>query len=173
MIVMAIFCGAVRTVPAQELALKTNALYWAASAPNIGVEIGTGRRMTLDLFGSYRPWRLRDEADASFWLVQPELRYWLRRSFEGHFFGVHLHGAQYSARGRERIYDGSLAGGGFTYGYCWRLSRHWRLESLLGVGYARLWYDERLGLLCRKCVARRSDNYVGPTRIALTVSCLF
>ena len=50
---------------------------------------------------------------------------------------------------------------------------HWRLEALLGVGYARLWYDERLGLPCRKCVARRSDNYVGPTRIALTVSCLF
>ena len=63
--------------------------------------------------------------------------------------------------------------------YAWGISSRGAANAVSAVtqrlkdGYARLWYDERLGLPCRKCVARRSDNYVGPTRIALTVSCLF
>ena len=51
-----------------------------------------------------------------FWLVQPELKYWFCEKSEGHFVGMHLHGAQYFGGFKKKRYDGYLAGGGFTYG---------------------------------------------------------
>ena len=45
------WCG--NLVCAQDIAVKTNLLYWATSTPNIGFEFGLGKRTTLDLVGGY------------------------------------------------------------------------------------------------------------------------
>lgn len=37
---------------AQNVAVKTNGLYWGIAAPNAGVEFATGRKMTMELFGA-------------------------------------------------------------------------------------------------------------------------
>lgn len=165
-------CSLPHLAEAQNPAIKTNGLYWAALAPNAGVEFEVGKKTTVEIFGAYRPWTLRTP-DARFWLVQPEGRYWLCEPFEGHFFGIHLHAAQYYALSRQKIYDGYLAGGGFTYGYDWILSPHWNLEALIGVGYARLWYKLRPNRPCAKCFSNETQNYFGPTKIAVTISYLF
>ncbi|MEG1935625.1 MAG: DUF3575 domain-containing protein, partial [Rikenellaceae bacterium] len=45
------------TVDAQSVAIKTNLLYGAAAyTPNLGLEIGLGRKTTLDISGGYNPW---------------------------------------------------------------------------------------------------------------------
>lgn len=158
---------------AQDFALKTNSLYLATLTPNIGAEIRLGCNTTLDISGAYRPWQQRREPEVRLWLVQPEWRYWTRRAFDGHFFGVHAHGGQYFARYDGKIYDGSLIGGGISYGYGWPLAKHWNLEAEIGAGYARLCYDESPDLPCSKCSVRKHRNYIGPTRIFLAVSYLF
>lgn len=168
----ALLCGWIPAAVAQNAAVKTNGLYWAALAPNAGVEFVTGGKTSVELFGAYRPWTLVNK-DARFWLAQPELRYWLCEPLEGHFFGIHLLGAQYYAFSQKKIYDGYLAGGGITYGYDWILSPHWNLEALIGVGYARLWYKMRPNRPCAKCFSNETGNYVGPTKIAVTISYLF
>ena len=173
LLIVTLLCGFLHTAEAQHFAIKTNSLYWAVLAPNVGIEFGVGRNMTMDLSGVYKPWNLRNDNDARLWLVQPELRYWLCEPFEGHFFGVHLHGAQYYAYFNQKIYDGYLAGGGITYGYDWILSPHWNLEALIGIGYARLWYKQRPNLPCAKCFSNKTENYFGPTKLALTVTYLF
>lgn len=173
LLVVVALCGFMPLVRAQHVAVKTNALCWGVLAPNLGVEFGAGRRVTVELFGAYRPWTVWKNPDARFWLAQPEVRYWLCESFEGHFFGLHLHGAQYYAHAGASIYDGYLAGAGLSYGYAWILSPHWNLEAQVGVGYARLWYKERPNLPCEKCFTDRTGNYVGPTRLSLTFSYLF
>ena len=66
-----------------------------------------------------------------------------------------------------------VAGGGITYGYDWILSPHWNLETLIGIGYARLWYKQRPNLPCAKCFSNKTENYFGPTKLALTVTYLF
>ena len=119
---------------AQNVALKTNALYWGATTPNASVEIGLSRKFTTDWQLAYNPWTFRDDRKMRFWLVQPELRYWFCESFEGHFVGAHLHGVQYYGGFSDKRYDGYLAGGGVTYGYNWILSSHWNLEALIGAG---------------------------------------
>ena len=49
------------TASAQKVAVKTNALYWATTTPNVGVEFALGERMTLELAGGYNPWTLNKE----------------------------------------------------------------------------------------------------------------
>ncbi len=162
-----------RTACAQDVALKTNSLYWAAATPNIGVEIGLSPKWTLDLGGAYKPFNIKDDRYARFWLVQPEARYWFCEKFEGHFVGLHAHAAQFYSGWNGTIYDGYLAGGGVTYGYDWILSPHWNLEAAVGVGYARLWYDKMPDGPCVKCTEDEFRNYFGVTKLALTFSYIF
>lgn len=166
------FCLLLPAAKAQNVAVKTNILYLGFATPNAGVEFNTGKRTTLELSGAYRPWTILNQ-DARFWLVQPEVRYWLCESFEGHFFGIHLHGAQYYAYLKEKIYDGYLAGCGITYGYAWILSPHWNLETVVGVGYARLWYRQGPDLPCEKCFGNGAANYIGPTKLSISISYIF
>lgn len=157
----------------QIVAVKTNALYWLTTTPNAAVELALGRKVTLEAMAAYNPWAFKDDKKMRFWLAQPELRYWFCEKFEGHFLGLHLHGAQYFGGFNEKRYDGYLAGGGLTYGYNWILSPHWNLELALGLGYARLWYDESPRVPCKKCVEARHKDYLGPTKAALSVIYMF
>jgi len=43
-----------------KIAIKTNALYWATSTPNLGLEIGLAKKLTLDISGNYNPWKFSD-----------------------------------------------------------------------------------------------------------------
>ena len=158
---------------AQRVGLKTNALYWAATAPNLGVEVGLAPRWTLDVGGVYRPFRFRDNDYARFWMVQPEGRYWFCEAFEGHFVGLHAHAGQFYAGGGGDVFDGHLAGGGLTYGYDWILSPHWNLEAAVGVGYARLWYARMPDIPCVKCREPQHSDYWGLTKLALTFTYVF
>ena len=113
-----------QTAKAQDVALKTNALYWAATTPNVGLEVALAPKYTLELAAAYNPWTFKDDKKMRFWLVQPEVKYWFCEKFEGHFVGLHAHGAQFYGGFNDKRYDGYLAGGGFTYGYDWILSPH-------------------------------------------------
>ena len=132
----------------QDFALKTNGLYWAT-------------------------WTFRESKKMHLLLVQPEMKYWLCEKYEGHFVGIHLHGAQFYGGFGSKLYDGYLAGGGVTYGYDWILSPHWNLEAAIGVGYAHLWYKQSPNLPCIKCQEKKNDNYIGPTKAALSLVYIF
>lgn len=66
------WCGS--EVYAQDMAVKTNLLYWATTTPNLGVEIGLGKQTTLDISGGYNPWTLDKAANKKIkhWLVVPD-----------------------------------------------------------------------------------------------------
>ena len=59
---------------AQKVAVKTNLLYDATTTMNLGLEIGLGKKWSLDLSGNYNPWKFDDETRLRHWGVQPELR---------------------------------------------------------------------------------------------------
>lgn len=120
-----------------KIAIKTNALYWATSTPNLGLEIGLAKKLTLDISGNYNPWKFSDNKQLKHWLVQPELRYWLCERFNGSFFGLHGHYADADISnlnmfglGHDR-YDGKIYGAGISYGYQWILKNvgAWKLPS--------------------------------------------
>lgn len=158
---------------AQNVAVKTNGLYWLATTPNLGLEVAASNKVTLELSGAYNPWTFRNDKKLRFWLAQPEVKYWLCGKYEGHFIGIHAHGAQfYSTLGGKRR-DGYLAGGGISYGYDWILSPHFNLEFEIGLGYARLWYKESDCIPCIKEEERKHKDYIGPTKAALSLVYLF
>lgn len=80
----------------QKVAVKTNLLYDATSTLNLGFEFGLSKKWTLDVSGNYNPWEFGENRKMKHWMVQPEMRYWLCEKFNGHFFGLHAHGAQYN-----------------------------------------------------------------------------
>lgn len=139
---------------AQDIAAKTNLLYWATTTPNIGMEFGLGEQTTLELTGSYNPWTLDKEQNKKLkhWLVMPEFRYWLCERFNGHFFGIHtgytfynISGVRIPFQGKETAdhrYQGWATGLGISYGYSWILGKRWNIEATIGFGYAYSNYDK-------------------------------
>lgn len=84
------------TTRAQEVALKTNLLGWASTSANAGIEIGTGKKTTFQLFGTLNPWKFSGDKKMRFWNVMPEYRWYTCQKFGGHFFGIHALGGEYN-----------------------------------------------------------------------------
>ena len=109
-LICALLCCCAARAAAQDFALKTNALYWLTTSLNAEAEVALSPKWTAGLGVAYNPWTFKDDKMMHFILVQPEVRYWLCEKFEGHFFGIHLHGAQYYGGFNDKRYDGYLAG---------------------------------------------------------------
>ena len=169
---------------AQQLGLKTNLLYWATTTPNVGLELQTGRKHSVQAFYGINPWKFNDNKSIRHWMVQPEYRYWFCQTFNGWFLGVHAMGGQFNAGGielpfgmfkefKDHRYEGWFVGGGLTAGYQWPLSKHWNLETSLGVGYDYIHYKK---FECKTCGNKKGEghhNYVGPTKAAVELIYVF
>ena len=158
---------------AQKYAVKTNLAYWATTTLNIGGEIALAPRMTLDMTANYNPFHFRGNKKIMHWAVQPEWRYWTCRRFMGHFIGVHAHGGKYNGGLKKYRYDGWGVGGGFSYGYQWIMSKHWNIEANIGVGYARVKYEQFSCVECGGKLGEGYKNYFGPTKASLSLIYLF
>ena len=116
---------------AQDMALKTNLLYDATTTINLGYEFKLDHKTTLDIWVNYNPWTLGKKwvglyerqynpeignavayASASerqsklkHIAIQPELRWWLCESFNGHFFGAHLHAGLFNVGALKLPFD--------------------------------------------------------------------
>lgn len=176
-IIITLALGAL-TVPAfgQKVAVKTNALYWATTTPNLAVEFGLGPRTTLDVAGGYNPFTFSDNKKLKHYLIQPEVRHWFCERFAGWFLGIHAHGGEFNVGGigpfttiKDHRYEGWFAGAGIGFGYQWVFSPRWGLEAEIGAGYAYLDYDK---YPCEKC-GRKLDSghrhYFGPTRLSISL----
>jgi len=172
------------TTLAQNIGVKTNLLYDATSTPNIGAEIGVGRRSSLQLFYGWNPWKFSETKKLRHWSLMPEYRRWFCSTMNGHFIGVHALGGQFNMGGvklpfgafpelRDHRYEGWYVGGGLTYGYSWILSKHWNLEAAIGVGYAYIDYKKFECETCGKEIKDDHKNYVGPTKTALNLIYVF
>lgn len=157
-----------------HFALKGNILYWATTTLNLGMEAGLSKRYTLDVSANLNPWTFSNHRKLKHFAIQPEVRYWLCERFNGHFFGIHAHYANYNIGGikqwglRTRKYEGHLWGGGISYGYQWVLGKRWNLEATIGVGYAYLDYKKYACTKCAPILKDNSKNYFGPTKAGIS-----
>ncbi len=172
---LAILLASVNSSLAQKWAVKSNLLYDATATINLGVEAALGPRVTLDISGNYNPWEFGD-ARWKHWLRQPEVRYWLCERFNGHFFGLHAHYAEYNAGGinfnadfHRNRYRGTSTVRVYPTVIKWLIGKRWNLEATVGLGYARLWYWKYPIAECGEVIRTRSRNYFGPTKIGLAL----
>jgi hypothetical protein len=172
-----------------KAALKTNLIYDATATINLGVEFALAPKMTMDISGDLHPWVLPNGWRLTHYLVQPELRFWLKERFQGHFFAVNVLGATYnagnirnnfhimgrdmSALGRYRL-EGIAYGAGLGYGYAVRVARHLNIEMEIGLGYIGAEFDAyRLGEKESLYAQNSTAQYFGPTKGALNIVYLF
>lgn len=179
-LVLLILFGFASVSYGQKIGAKTNFAYWAAGAsPNAALELALSKKTTLELGGGVNFWNF-DNKRAKHWLAQPELRLWTCEVFNGHFFGLHGHAAQFNVGGwdipigrldafKDSRYQGYLYGGGISYGYQWVLNPRWNFELSLGGGYARIHYDK---YPCAECGTKLDEgdyNYWGVTKAAISL----
>ena len=81
----------------QVVGVKTNLVMDAMKMINLGAEVGLSKKLTLDLYANYNPWKYKDQKMMKMLAIQPELRYWFCDKFNGHFVGFHVHGGVYQA----------------------------------------------------------------------------
>lgn len=176
-------------VAAQNVAVKTNALYWATTTPNLGVEVALAPKWTLDVSGGFNPFTFANNRKWKHWMVQPEVRRWFCEKMGGHFLGLHLQGGQYNIGNvntdfhllgtdysllKDSRYEGWFVGAGIGYGYAWMLNRHLNLEAEIGVGYNYSRYDRYECATCGSKVEQNKDHhYVGPTKAAVNLVYVF
>ena len=169
----------------QNVAVKTNLLYGALTyTPNLAIEIGLGKRTTLNISGGLNYWNMNNTVDTgkkiAHWIVQPEFRYWTCQRFNGHFFGVNAAYSLYNLGGRELPillgkyselyrYNGSAYGGGLSYGYMVNLTPRFALEFEIGAGYMHLDYNKFHAFKYGKFIGRDSHDYFGVTKAGVTL----
>lgn len=118
---------------AQQIAVKTNALYWLALSPNISCEVVTGEHSSIDVsaFGHWQPFGL----DSKLFAFQPEYRYWFNgRPMTREFVGANLMFATYDIMASGYVYNGNAVMLGLVGGYIFALSDHWNFELCGGFG---------------------------------------
>ena len=172
-----------------KAALKTNVIYDATATINLGVEFALAPKMTMDISGDLHPWVLPNGWRLTHYLVQPELRFWLKERFQGHFFAVNVLGATYnagniknsfhimgrdmSALGRYRV-EGIAYGAGLAYGYAVRVAKRLNVEMEIGLGYIGAEFDAyRLGEKESLYAQNSTAQYFGPTKGALNIVYIF
>lgn len=162
---------------AQELAVKTNALYWVTAAPNIGLEVGLGKMVTFNVEAICSPFKLKNDLYFKHWSVNPEFRFWLSEKFYGHFFGIGALYSNYNVSGipyptfsdaRDHRYDGWSIAASITYGYQWPIAKRWNMEASVGIGYAYTKYDKYERGNCGEFLDNHSRWVPVPTKASLS-----
>ena len=163
-----------------QVAVKTNVPLDVIRIPNLGLEVGLSKKVSIDVPFYYNPWKFSDDKQLKLSMVQPELRYWLCDKFNGHFFGVHAMVGNYHTSGLDlpfSIFEYNAVNLRcllrISYGYQFILGRHWNLEASLGLGYAKVTYKKYECKECGDMVEKSDKNYLGPTKAALSLIYLF
>jgi hypothetical protein len=184
---IAILSFAATSINAQQTALKSNLLFDAGATPNVGLEIGVGKKHSMQVFYGLHPWTFGSGSDKKYlkhWVVNPEWRHWFCHRFNGSFVGIHAFGGEFNASNvkmplgwwkelQDHRFEGWFVGGGVSYGYQWILSKHWNFEAAAGFGAAYIDYGK---FKCGECGKKLEDGnklYIGPTKAALSLLYLF
>lgn len=101
---------------AQQIAVKTNALMWMATMPNVGCEFVVGERSTVDVTLATSTSIIGKKARTL--VCQPEYRYWFNgRPMTREYVGLGIIGTSYDITWGEKIFEGDAGGLGLTFGY--------------------------------------------------------
>ncbi len=175
-------------VPAlgQQVGIKTNALYWGTTTPNLAVEYATGIKNTLHLSGAYNPWTFGSDADnkkIQHWSISGQYRFWFNEIWDGSFLAPSVSFTSYNAGGvnlpvpfdnfKDFRYEGYAIGAGLTYGYQWYLGHHWNLEATFGLSYYYLNYEKYDCGKCGRFIGKDTKHWFGPANVGISFIYLF
>lgn len=143
--------------------------------PNLGVEVALSKKLTLDTYVAYNPFKFRNGKQWRHYVVHPELRYWFREKFRGHFLGLHGGFGSYKLFNAPIIttkedmgtyYRGTFGLLGPTYGYHWILNKHWSIGAYVGISWVHTKYKMyNQG----EYLAEKSKDEIQPTTVGFSI----
>lgn len=157
-------------------AAKTNLLFLAGTIANLGFEMELGRKWSIDIPVYYSPYDLASDRKIRVLATQPELRRWLNKAGEGHFFGLHGHLAGFNIaindHGRYQDPERPLWGFGLGYGFALNFGKkkNWGMEFNIGVGFANYEYEAFYNRPNGQVFETGEDWYWGVTRAGITLT---
>ena len=170
---------------AQHVAINNNVLFDVVGALSAGVEVPFSSKISLEVYGSIRPWKRREQRVGKHWLMQAQYRLWPCQVMNGFFYGPYIHAGEFNIGGKDLLarmllkqpkqyrYEGWLIGAGMGVGYEYALAKHLNLGVEVGVGYTYIKYKQ---FNCEVCGAPKDDSrkhYVGLSRLALSLIYVF
>ena len=173
---------------AQQWAVKTNLLYWAATTPNIGAEVALSDHSTLGATVNWNPWTIGSDTQIQHWFIRPWYRSWFSGKYPRFFLGAHLMGGGFEVGGFKlpllgdrlltglpyNYYKGSFFAGGVSLGYAFYLSPRLNLELSAGLGLARISYHAEPVNGPRPAGTTNRVRYLPvPTEVGVTLVYLF
>ena len=169
------------TADAQKVAVKTNLLFDAALTPNIEVERWFGKHNHWSAMAEvWFPWYTAHHNSRAYQVLNigAELRYWMfphngnLRPLHGQFLGLYAAGGKYDIEWGSNGDQGEFTSIGLTYGYAFRLAKHFNMELSVSGGYLGGPYRHYHGLFNDShLVWQRSEhrNYIGPTKAKVSL----
>lgn len=178
-----------KSLEGATIAIKSNILSDAMSTINIGLEVALSKRWTFDFSVDYNPWVFSDNRKMKYLLFKPEVRWWIKNRFDGHFIGANINYSIFNWGGMlpwgfnsgktfgiitntnilNHRYEGWSTGVGVNYGYRWKLTPRLGMEATIGMGYAYRKYDKYNCIRCGDMIESSFKHYVGPTKIGISL----
>ena len=162
---------------AQKISIKTNALYWATTSPNLSAEVALAPQWTFEVGGGLNPFTFKGNRKWKHYQWQGEARYWFDSRFYGHFMGLHAGGGEMNVVGascpwprmhHDKRYDGWAVKAGLSYGYSFEIGENWNLEAQVGLGVIHADYGMYGCIECADLEGYFSRTMFAPTRLGLS-----
>lgn len=161
------------------IAVKTNALGFPFLEPNIGIEVGFNRQVSIGIEG-YRPrfhgiGKNNYRLDAN--LIDIDVKYWpqswkAENAFNGHFIGAFFTTGFVDLEAKAKGNQAEVKSFGLEYGYLLPLAKKIRLELSLGIGTLRADYDHYKVSRNKKTLLYSHSgrtNWWGPTKASVSL----
>jgi len=172
------------SVRAQHIGINNNVVFDLAGALSAGVEVPISKSMSIETYGSIRPWKRSERSVHKHWLVQSQFRLWPCQVMNGFFYGPYVHAGEFNIGNRDfclgllnglkpNRYEGWLLGGGIGCGYEYALAKHWNIGAEIGVGYTYIKYKKYNCEVCGALKDKGNYNYVGVSRAGLSLTYIF
>ena len=164
-------------------ALKTNLLYDFLSGLNVEVEVPIGNRFSLAGEWIF-PWWLYEKKQYALQILSGnlELRYWFGQRTKdnlltGWYMGIYGGAGLYDVEWKDKGYQGEfIIPVGLSGGFAHKISKNWRMEYSLGIGYMtnkyreyipeKCGYDDEWHLIKQKSA---KSTWFGPTRAEVSL----
>lgn len=153
-------------------AIKTNVVPWAAGIMNVACEMQLWNSFSVSVPLWWSPYFISRKYALRTFTIQPELRYWLKATGLGHFFGVHPGLSWYNLRYKDIRYQDSgrpLLNIGVSYGYSLRINDCLNAEFSIGAGYVNTRYDRFYNIHNGARIDTRQTSYWGIDRVELNL----
>lgn len=152
--------------------LKTNLAYDLFAVLNVAGEFEVSEHVAVEIPVAWSLWDWKRSLGLRCVALQPGARYYFCPGGSGHAIGADVILLWYNLKKDSRRYQSAsrpAAGFEVNYSYSLPIERHFLLEFLVGAGWVNTRHNIYYNIDNGAMIGRRSHNYIGPTRLGVSL----